>query len=65
MNMREKGVIAPLIVAMVVLGIWSAPLVSALNPVADGAIEHLQPRIELVNSAGASTLLDGTEGSNN
>ena len=32
---RERGVMAPLVVAMLVLGIWSAPLVGALTPVAD------------------------------
>ena len=31
---RECGVMTPLVVAMLVLGIWSAPLVSALTPVA-------------------------------
>ena len=31
---RERGVMTPLVVAMLVLGIWSAPLVSALTPVA-------------------------------
>ena len=31
---RERCVMTPLVVAMLVLGIWSAPLVSALTPVA-------------------------------
>ena len=31
---RERGVMTPLVVAMLVLGIWSALLVSALTPVA-------------------------------
>ena len=31
---RERGVMTPLVVAMLVLGMWSAPLVSALTPVA-------------------------------
>lgn len=31
---RERGVMAPLVAAMLILGIWSAPLVSALTPVA-------------------------------
>lgn len=42
MNMREKGVITPVLIAMVVLGIWSAPLVNALNPVADTALQQLE-----------------------
>ena len=39
---REKTVVAPLLVAAVVLGVWSAPLVSALNPVADTAIDDFR-----------------------
>ncbi len=35
---REKGVMVPLVAAMVILGIWSAPLVSALTPVAENAV---------------------------
>ena len=31
---RERCVMTPLVIAMLVLGIWSAPLVSALTPVA-------------------------------
>ena len=31
---RERGVMVPLVAAMLILGIWSAPLVSALTPVA-------------------------------
>lgn len=42
MNAREKGVVAPLLLAMVVLGIWSAPLVQALNPIADTALANLE-----------------------
>lgn len=42
MNLREKGVITPILIAMVVLGIWSAPLVNALNPVADSALQTLE-----------------------
>ncbi len=34
---REKLVAAPLVVAMVVLGVWAAPLVSSLTPIADEA----------------------------
>lgn len=32
---REKAVVTPLLVAMVVLGVWVAPLVSAFTPIAD------------------------------
>jgi len=32
---RERCVMTPLVIAMLVLGIWSAPLVGALSPVAD------------------------------
>ncbi len=35
---REKAVVVPLIAAMAILGIWSAPLVGALTPVADDAV---------------------------
>ncbi|MDC4233555.1 NADH-quinone oxidoreductase subunit M [Actinomyces sp. B33] len=34
---REKSVIAPLVAAMVVLGVWSAPLVGALTPIAEAS----------------------------
>ena len=34
LNGRERGVMVPLVAAMLILGIWSAPLVSALTPVA-------------------------------
>ncbi len=37
LDLREKSVIAPLVAAMVVLGIWSAPLVGALTPIAQDA----------------------------
>ena len=40
---RERCVMTPLVVAMLVLGIWSAPLVSALTPVAqDLGLTHSQ-----------------------
>ena len=38
MNGREKTVVVPLIAAMVILGLWSAPLVQSLTPVADNAV---------------------------
>ena len=34
---RERAVMAPVVAAMLVLGIWSAPLVSALTPIANDA----------------------------
>lgn len=37
LNYREKAVAAPLVIAMVVLGVWAAPLVSSLTPIADEA----------------------------
>lgn len=51
---RERFVMAPLVVAMVVLGIWSAPLVNALTPIsADFALGASAP-------AQAQTLLEGS-----
>lgn len=47
MNAREKGVVAPLLIAMVVLGVWSAPLVQALNPIADSALANLDSGTQL------------------
>ncbi|WP_026459979.1 complex I subunit 4 family protein [Schaalia suimastitidis] len=35
---RERAVMVPLVAAMIILGIWSAPLVSALTPVADSVV---------------------------
>lgn len=35
LNCREKVVVAPLLIAMIVLGVWAAPLVSSLTPIAD------------------------------
>lgn len=51
---REKSVMAPLVVAMVVLGIWSAPLVGALTPIAS------DQAIGADSSAQAQTLLEGS-----
>ncbi|WP_043534336.1 NADH-quinone oxidoreductase subunit M [Actinomyces polynesiensis] len=41
MDVREKTVVTPLIAAMAVLGIWSAPLVGALTPVAEDSVVAL------------------------
>ena len=38
MNGREKTVVVPLIAAMVVLGLWSAPLVHSLTPISQNAV---------------------------
>ncbi|MCD4557313.1 complex I subunit 4 family protein [Schaalia sp. lx-100] len=35
---RERAVMVPLIAAMLILGIWSAPLVTAVTPVADAVV---------------------------
>lgn len=55
LNIREKVTVAPLLVAMVVLGIWSAPLVAALTPVSDSSVEifHSAP-IEKAQTEGNS-----------
>jgi len=42
LDVREKTVITPLIAAMAVLGIWSAPLVGALTPVSEDSVVALQ-----------------------
>lgn len=61
MNGREKCVVAPLIAAMLVLGIWSAPLVGSLTPIAGEAAQAFGP----VPQAGStvSTLIAADEGS--
>ncbi|MDO5048661.1 MAG: NADH-quinone oxidoreductase subunit M [Actinomycetaceae bacterium] len=63
MNMREKGAITPVLIAMVVLGIWSAPLVDALNPVADTALAQYEAASVSDQNLGASAQLDVVEGS--
>lgn len=65
MNNREKASIAPLLIAMVALGIWSAPLVSALNPIADTALEQLDSGMVVVQEAAPSASAVVVEGSNN
>ena len=42
MDGREKTVVTPLIIAMLVLGIWSAPLVGALQPLAAEGAEMIE-----------------------
>ena len=49
---RERGVMVPLVVAMLILGIWSAPLVGALTPVAhDLGLTHTQAPAGVEGSA--------------
>ena len=54
LDLREKSVMAPLIVAMLVLGMYSAPLVGALTPIASDSALGNAP------SAVAQTLLEGS-----
>ena len=54
LDLREKSVMAPLIVAMLVLGMYSAPLVGALTPIASDSALGDAP------SAVAQTLLEGS-----
>ncbi|MCS4484651.1 NADH-quinone oxidoreductase subunit M [Gleimia sp. 6138-11-ORH1] len=42
LDMRQKFTVAPLLIAMVILGIWSAPLISALTPVSEAAVTNFQ-----------------------
>ncbi|MDO5722292.1 MAG: NADH-quinone oxidoreductase subunit M [Actinomycetaceae bacterium] len=57
LNWREKTVVAPLLLASAVLGIWSAPLVNALNPVAETALAQL-------NEGQAAVAAQATEDTN-
>ncbi len=54
LDLREKSVMAPLVAAMVVLGLWSAPLVGALTPIASDSALGAAP------TAQAQTLLEGS-----
>lgn len=54
LGLREKSVMAPLVVAMVLLGLWSAPLVGALTPIASDSALGDAP------AAAAQTLLEGS-----
>lgn len=38
LNTREKTIMTPLVVAMLILGIWSAPLVGSLTPIASDSV---------------------------
>lgn len=65
MDGREKLVATPLIAAMAVLGIWSAPLVGSLTPVAEEAAVAVEtPAVAqaepAASHAGAALVGDGT-----
>lgn len=47
LNSRERLVVAPLVLGMAVLGIWSAPLVGSMNQIS----EHLAPNIAFAGEA--------------
>ena len=53
LNGREKTVMTPLVIAMLVLGIWAAPLVSALTPIATQG-EQLMTAASAVLSEGSA-----------
>ena len=53
LNAREKTVMTPLVIAMLVLGIWAAPLVSALTPIATQG-EQLMTAASAVLSEGSA-----------
>lgn len=54
LDLREKSVMVPLVAAMVVLGIWSAPLVGALTPIASDSA------LGASSTARAQILLEGS-----
>lgn len=56
LNGREKGVVGVLLAATAVLGIWAAPLVNALNPVAETSLQSLQAGAASVNAAAPANL---------
>ncbi len=53
LNGREKSVMTPLVIAMLVLGIWAAPLVSALTPVADQGAQLLKAASAILSEGSA------------
>ena len=53
LNGREKTVMTPLVIAMLVLGIWAAPLVSALTPIATQG-EQLMTAASAILSEGSA-----------
>lgn len=50
LNGREKWVVTPLIIAMFVLGIWAAPLVSAMNGVASATVVENDAQVAVVST---------------
>ncbi|PID98349.1 MAG: NADH-quinone oxidoreductase subunit M [Actinobacteria bacterium] len=51
MGMREKTVVTPLVITMVVLGVWAAPLVTSLTPIAEEAVTTLNTIATVEGSA--------------
>ncbi|AOZ72193.1 NADH-quinone oxidoreductase subunit M [Boudabousia tangfeifanii] len=47
LDKRERAVIAPLIVAMVILGVWAAPMINTLSPVASSSITKYLSEMEV------------------
>ena len=56
LDVREKSVVTPLIVAMLVLGIWSAPLVGSLTPVADDVVAAVVTSSDSASASASSTV---------
>lgn len=54
LNGREKAAIAPLVIAMVVLGVVSAPLVTALDPIANEATSAVQTVAQQASTEGSN-----------
>lgn len=50
LNGREKTIVTPLIIAMLVLGIWAAPLVGAMNKVAEATVVDSSNDVVVVTS---------------
>lgn len=58
LNLREKSVIAPLIAAMLILGICSAPLVGALRPIGEDTALGVDSSAWTMSAPSASTDLN-------
>ena len=61
MDAREKTVVTPLIAAMAVLGIWSAPLIGALTPVAEDAVQAVATAQSQTSVAPTASALAGAD----
>lgn len=53
LSWRERLVVAPLLLASAVLGIWAAPLITALNPVAETSLQLLNDGHSAVSAQSA------------